>query len=100
MSGGTALISTALDGVPEIQVVGQRRHVVGVVVHVVTVAGLRGAAVSAAVVRDDAIAVLEKEQHLGVPVIRRERPAMAEDDRFALTPVLVEDLCPVARRDR
>ncbi len=47
-----------MDGVVEIEMCGQRAHVVGVVVHVVTVAGLSGAAVPAPVVGDDAVAVL------------------------------------------
>ena len=47
-----------VDGALEIEVGGQRRQVVGVVVHVVTVAGLRGASVPAPVVGDDAVAVL------------------------------------------
>src|SRR3954447_23777041 len=62
-----------------------------------TVTGLRGPAVSSAVVGDDAVAALKEEQHLGVPVVGRERPAMAEDDRFARAPVLVEDLRAVGR---
>ena len=54
----------------------------------------------APVVGDDAVAVLQEEQHLGVPVVGRQRPAVAEDDRLARAPVLVEDLCPVGRGDR
>ena len=56
-------------GVMDIEVRGHRGQVVGVVIHVVTVAGLRGPAVPAPVVGDDAIAVLQEEQHLGVPVV-------------------------------
>jgi hypothetical protein len=89
-----------MDGIPEIEVGAQRREIVGVVVHVVTATGLRGPAVPTAIVRDDAIALVEEEQHLDIPIVSRKRPAMAEDDRFARTPVLVEDLRPVARRDR
>src|SRR6185295_11094750 len=69
-------------------------------VHVVTAAGLRGAAVPSSVMGDDAVALLKEEQHLGVPIVRRERPAMAEHDRIAGAPVLVEDLRPVVRGDR
>src|SRR5439155_5883483 len=89
-----------VDGVPEIEMGGQRSQVVGVVVHVVTVAGLRGASVSAPVMGDNAIVVLEEEQHLGVPIVARERPAVAENDWLARTPVLVEDLGAIGRRDR
>ena len=106
MIGGTALISTAfatrlltvpgdvvhdlaatgrvpdVDRVVQVEVRGQGGQVVGVVVHVVAVAGLGGAAVAAAVVRDDAVTVLQEEHHLGVPVVGRQRPAVAEDDRL------------------
>src|SRR5215216_159786 len=69
-------------------------------VHVVTVAGLRGAPVPTPVMGDDAVPVLEEEQHLGIPVVGRKRPAMAEDDRLTRAPVLVEDLGSVIRGDR
>jgi hypothetical protein len=128
MSGGTALISTAdqyrfrhatfavssnvvndlaatggvpdVDGVTEIEMGSQRSQVVGVVVHIVTVAGLCGASVSPPVMGDHAVAAVQEEQHLGVPVVGRKRPAVAEDDRLARAPVLVEDLCSIGRGDR
>ena len=56
------------------------------------VARLGGPAVAAAVMGDDAIAVIEEEQHLRVPVIGRQRPTVAEDDGLTFAPVLVEDL--------
>jgi hypothetical protein len=36
-------------------------------------------------------------QHLGIPVVGAERPAMMEDNRLAVAPVLVEDLNAVLR---
>src|SRR5258705_8681861 len=48
------------------------------VIHVVAVRHLARAAMPAAVMGDDAIAVLEEEQHLGVPVVAGQRPAVAE----------------------
>jgi hypothetical protein len=57
--------------VPEIQMCCQRREIVGVVVHVVAVAGLSGSPVAAPVMGDDAIAVGEEEQHLRIPVVGR-----------------------------
>ena len=67
-----------MDGAGEIEMSSQRSQVVGVVVHVVTVAGLGGASVPAPVMGDDAVAVVQEEQHLGVPVVARKRPAVAE----------------------
>ena len=89
-----------VDGVVKIEMSGHRGEIVGVVVHVVTVAGLGRPAVSPAVMGDDPVAVLEEEQHLGVPVVGGQRPAVAEDDRLARSPVLVEDLRAVCRGDR
>ena len=89
-----------MDGVLQIEMRGQRRQVVGVVIHVVAVAGLRGAAMAAPIVGDDAIAVVEEEHHLRVPVVGRQRPAVAEDDRLPGAPVLVENLDAVFGGDR
>ncbi len=55
---------------------------------------------AAAVMGDDAIAVLEEEQHLRVPVVGRQRPAVAEHDGLTRAPVLVEDLDAVLGGDR
>ena len=38
------------------------------------------------VVRDDAIASLAEEQHLSVPVVRAQWPAVRENDRLARCP--------------
>jgi hypothetical protein len=53
----------------EIEMRRHRGEVVDIVIHVVAVADLAGPAVSAAVMSDDAIAVVEEEQHLGVPIV-------------------------------
>ena len=55
--------------IAQVEMFDDRGEVVGVVVHVVAVADLCGPAVPAAVMRDDAVAVLKEEQHLGVPVV-------------------------------
>ena len=61
-----------VDGVAEIEMRRHRGEVVGVMVHVMTVAGLGGASVPAPVVGDHAVAVLQEEQHLRVPIVRRQ----------------------------
>src|SRR5882672_4292048 len=78
----------------------QSRQVVCIMIHVMTVAGLAGPAVAAAVMGDDSIAVIQEEQHLRVPVIGRQRPAMAEHDGLPGAPVLVVDLSAVSGLDR
>src|SRR5271167_4948551 len=75
-------------------------QIVGVVVHVVTDAGLCGASVATSIVGDHSEAMLQEEQHLGVPIVSRQRPAVAEDDRLARAPVLEENLDAVGRSDR
>src|SRR5450631_1866263 len=85
-----------MDSILEIEM---RRHlgeVIGIVIHVVAVADLAGPAVAAAVMSNDAIAVIEKEQHLRIPIVGRQRPTMAEDDGLTFAPVLIVDLYPVA----
>src|SRR6185437_15927769 len=44
---------------------------------------------------DDSIAVLCEEKHLACPRLRRQRPAVAEDNRLAGAPILVVDLSAV-----
>src|SRR6516165_11190710 len=61
-------------------------------VHIVAVGGLGRAAMATAVMGDNAIAMMQEEQQLRVPIVGRQRPAVAEHDRLARTPVLVEDL--------
>jgi len=62
--------------------------------------GLGGAAMAASVVSDDAIAVLEEEQHLRVPIIGRQRPTMTEDNGLSFAPVLEIDLRAVLGGNR
>jgi hypothetical protein len=85
-----------VDGVMQVEMLGQVGQVIGVVVHVVAVGDLRGAAMPAPVVCDHPVATLQEEEHLGVPVVGREGPSVAEDDRLAGAPVLVEDLSSVS----
>ncbi len=47
---------------------------------------------AAPVVGDHAEALAEEEQHLRVPIIGRQRPAVAKHDGLTVAPVLVEDL--------
>ena len=48
------------------------------------------------IMRDDAIAMLAKEQHLRVPVVTAERPTVGEDDGLASSPILVKN-CGIRR---
>ena len=83
----------------QVKVLGQFGEVVRVVVHVVAVADLCGAAVTAPVMGDDSITVMQKEDHLGIPVVGAQRPAMTENDGLTCAPVFVEDLSSVTGRE-
>ena len=54
----------------------------------------------AAVDANNAIAVLEEEQHLRIPVIGAQGPAVMEDNRLTVAPILVEYLGTVFGGDR
>src|SRR5438270_7843171 len=83
---------TNVHGVLHIKMRDQSRKVVGIVIHVMAVARLGGPAVASPVMGDDAIALFEEEQHLRVPVIGRERPAMTENYGLSLAPILIIDV--------
>jgi hypothetical protein len=122
MSGGTAPMRTALatrpvaaevardfaaaggvadhDGVLEVEEVHEFVEIVGVVVHVVAIPRLAGAAVAAAVVGDDAITLLAEEEHLRVPGVGGEGPAVGESDGLSGAPILVVDGGAVFGGDR
>ncbi len=73
----------------------------GIGIHVVASPGFLRPAMTAAVRCDHPIALGEKEQHLIVPVVSRQRPAMMEHDGWRLDrgPIPVEDLSLISRLD-
>src|SRR6266404_538440 len=75
-------------------------EIVCIRVHFVAVPRLVGAPVPPPVMRDDAIAMLPKERHLPVPVVRGQWPAMRKHDRVSLSPALIVNLRAVFGRDR
>src|SRR5690606_36756193 len=75
------------------------REVIGVAVHVVPRRGLARASVAAPVVRDDAVALLRQEEHLTVPRVRVQWPAVGEGDGWSGAPILVVDLRTVVSCD-
>src|SRR5277367_989250 len=81
-----------MDGIAEIEMLDDRGRVGGIMVHVVALRHLARTSVAATVDADHAIAVLEEEQHLGIPVVRTERPAVMEYNWLPLAPVFVEDV--------
>src|SRR5438132_11408080 len=94
-TGGVAHV----DSVLQVKLFSEGCEIVGVGVHVVAIPRLGGTAVPSPVMRDDAIALLAEEQHLSVPVVRGERPAVTEDYRLSFAPILVVNLCAVFCRN-
>src|SRR5262249_21918641 len=88
-----------VDGLPDVEVLHQRREVVGVGVEVVALPGLAGAAVPAAVGRDAAVALRGQEEHLVLGGGGAEGAAVAEHQRPARAPVLVVERRPVFGRE-
>src|SRR5271167_2454442 len=88
-----------VDRVLKIKLFCQRSQVVGVGVHLIAIPGLSGTAVPAPIVRDNPKALLSEKQHLSVPVVRGKRPAVAEHDGLAFSPVLVVNLRAVFHGD-
>src|SRR6202040_1455149 len=88
-----------MDGIFQVEMGRESRQVIGIMIHVVAVGGLGRAAVPTAVMGDHPIAMMQEEQHLVIPVVRAERPTMAENYRLSVTPVLVVDLYTVFGRD-
>lgn len=85
--------------VTEIERLDELGQIVGVLVHIVALPGLVRAAMTAPVVGDDPIAVLPQEQHLAIPGVGAEWPAVAEDNRLTCAPVPVIDLRSVFGSD-
>src|SRR6266566_3455567 len=73
----------------QIELVRHGLQIVGIVIHIMAAIGLSRAAVSAPINGDDPIALGEKEEHLRVPIVRAEWPAVAEHDRLSTAPILV-----------
>src|SRR5580700_6373855 len=84
----------------EVEMCGQRRQVVGIVIHVMAVPGLAGAPVSPTVVSNHGISAFAEEQHLCVPIIGGQWPAVAKYHGLTLAPILVKDLRSIFRCNR
>src|SRR5439155_7139638 len=73
----------------QVEMIGDGLQIVGVMVHVVSAAGLSRATMSAPITRNDAETFTHEKKHLRVPVVGRQRPTMAEDDGLSFAPVFI-----------
>src|SRR5262245_24946704 len=76
----------------QIQMIGDGLQIVGIMVHVMSGAGLSGPTMSASIGGDDTSTVGEEEEHFRVPIICTQWPAMTEYDPLPFAPVLVIDV--------
>src|SRR5436309_10597131 len=76
----------------QVEMIGHGFQIVCIVIHVVPAAGLSGAAMSAPISRNDAETFADEKKHLRVPIVRRQRPAVTEDDGLSFAPVFVIDV--------
>src|SRR3954452_590952 len=81
-----------VNGILQFQMIGNGLQIVGIMINVVATVGLCRATMSASIGRNDAEALSEEEQHLRVPIIGRERPAMTEHNRLSGSPIFIIDL--------
>src|SRR5580692_64258 len=69
-------------------------------IHVMAVPGLGGAAMAAPVVGNHSKALVEEEQQLRIPIIGRQRPAVAKHYGLTFAPVFIVNLRAVFGRNR
>src|SRR5437588_9803205 len=76
----------------EVEMIGHGLQIVGIVVHVVPAAGLSRTTMSAPISCNDAETFADEKKHLRVPIIGRQRPAVAEHDGLTFAPILIVDV--------
>ena len=67
-----------MDGILQVEMLRKSSQVVRIMVHIVAIGDWSGASMATAVMGDHAIAPMKEEQQLRIPVIGRQRPAVAE----------------------
>jgi len=81
-----------MNRVLQIKLLGQRREIIGIRIHVVTVPRLARLAMPAPVVRDAPIAARSEKEHLVFKRVSAQRPAVAEHNRLPRSPIPVMNL--------
>src|SRR5689334_5865449 len=77
------------------------RRVRRIMVHVVAVTNLARTPMTTPIVSNDAVALSEKIQKLGVPIVGAQRPSVMKHERLRVprSPILVKDCHAILRRD-
>jgi hypothetical protein len=88
-----------VNGVAQVEMLDYGGDVRGVVVHVVAAAGLARPAMTTPVNGDDAVALLDEVEHLRIPVVTAQGPAVMKDDRLTGAPIFVKYLGAVFGRN-
>src|SRR4051812_26809505 len=87
------------DDVTQIECLDQFSEIIRVRRQIIALPRLRRPAASSPIMRNRAVAGVCDELELRIPSVRRQRPAMAEDDRLTASPVLVKDLSAICGSD-
>src|ERR1700758_1352455 len=88
-----------MNGILQVEMCRQSCKIVRIMIHVMPIGHLGRPSMASSIMGNDAVAVVEEEHHLRVPIIARERPAMAEHYRLTFAPVFVENLCTIFHSD-
>src|SRR5258708_5471259 len=80
------------DHVSQVETRQQFRQIVGIMIHIIAVPGLTGAAMAAPIMRDAAETTFGEKKHLVFESVRAERPTMAKYDGPTGPPILVVNL--------
>jgi hypothetical protein len=91
---------TDVDRVHQVELFGQFSDIRGISIHVVAGGRLAGTSMATTVVGDYPITLRQEKHHLIVPVVGAEWPAVVENDRLSLAPILVKNLGAVLGDDR
>jgi hypothetical protein len=83
---------TDVNRILQFEMIGDGLQIVSIMIHVMAIPGLRRATMSAPVGCYDAETFAKEEKHLRVPIICRERPSVAENDRLTGSPIFIIDL--------
>src|ERR1700733_9259946 len=79
---------------------GERREIIRVVIHVVSATRLTRPAMTPPIVGNHPIPMLQKEHHLRVPIVGRQRPSVRENDGLPFSPIFVINIYSISRCDR
>src|SRR6266550_5675536 len=83
----------------QIERLGELRQIIGIGIEIISIPWLAGSPMASSIMGDTAITALRQKEHLILECVRAQRPAVAEDNRLSLAPVVVIDPRSIFCRD-